>query len=115
MSEWRPDGWENPSTEEYLEAHGWRLDKTTLRWLKPDGDGHDLIPYDVSVERRYAYEAGADAIVAALKEGGVYGQYTEGIYEGPWIVGDDGTYFDISDVVSDENKKGYLVFIPDKE
>ncbi len=67
MSEWRPDGWENPSTEESLEAHGWRLDKTTLRWLKPDGDGHDLIPYDVSVERRYAYEAGADAMLAALK------------------------------------------------
>ncbi len=68
MSEWRPEGWENPSTEESLEAHGWRLDKTTLRWLKPDGDGHDLIPYDVSVERRYAYEAGADAMLTALRK-----------------------------------------------
>ncbi len=61
------------------------------------------------------YERAERAMLAALREGGVYGQYTEGVDEGPWLVGDGGEYFDISDIVSDENKKGYLVFIPDKE
>ncbi len=90
MSEWRPEGWENDF--EYKRAL----------------EGEYLLPSVV-------FEAGADAMLAALREGGVYGQYTEGVDEGPWIVGDGGEYFDISDVVSDENKKGYLVFIPDKE
>ncbi len=86
MSEWRPGDWKNPYS------------------------GVEFADWAESL-----WEAGADAIVAALIQGGVYGQYTAGIDEGPWIVGDDGTYFDIADVVSDENKKGYLVFIPDKE
>ena len=62
-----------------------------------------------------AFEAGADAMLEALKKCGVYGQYTEGVYEGPWLVDDDGSYFGIEDVVSGENKKGHLVFIPDEE
>ncbi len=101
MSEWRPANWENPSTEESLEAHGWRLDKTTLRWLKPDGDGHDLIPYDVSVERRYAYEAGADAIVAALKEQST--RVDTGVEKGTINLPFHG------------GSHGFVVFIPDKE
>ena len=92
MSEWRPEGWENPLTPQRL--------------AEDHNDFEDVAQ---------AYESGADAMLAALREGGVYGQYTEGVYEGPWLVGDGGEYFDISDVVSDENKKGYLVFIPDKE
>ena len=93
MSEWRPGGWGNPWGE-------------TLA-LSPDKQTQYLLDN--------IFENGADTMLATLMEGGVYGQYTAGIDEGPWIVGDDGTYFDIADVVSDENKKGYLVFIPDKE
>ena len=96
MSEWRPEGWKNPYPD-----------------INAGFPTNDFIysEYDLFD----AHEVGADAILAALKEGGVYGQYTEGVYEGPWLVGDGDEYFDISDVVSDENKKGYLVFIPDKE
>ncbi len=89
MSEWRPEGLINPHKDEF-------------RYGKPYGRARD-------------WEDTVDETLAALREGGVYGQYTEGVYEGPWLVGDGGEYFDIADVVSDENKKGHLVFIPDKE
>ena len=111
MSEWRPEGWENPSTEESLEAHGWRLDKTTLRWLKPDGDGHDLIPYDVSVERRYAYEAGADAMLAALKGAGTTGEfYFNKIGE----IKCSGAYAN-GDTPLSLFREGTVIFIPDEK
>ncbi len=89
MSEWRPEGLTNPHKEEF-------------RYGKPYGRAKD-------------WEDTIDAMLAALRAGGVHGQYTTGVYEGPWIVDDDGEYLDIGDVVSDENARGYLVFIPDKE
>ena len=91
---YRPDNWSNP----YREFR----------------DGLDSVAIDAMVEvPQAAYEAGADALLGALMEGGVYGQYTEGVDEGPWLVDDDKNYFDIADVVDNENKRGYLVFIPD--
>ncbi|KKM04175.1 hypothetical protein LCGC14_1766910 [marine sediment metagenome] len=100
MSEWRPEeGWDEQAEER-------------LKDLNFDAMAASL---ENSEYYRNILEAGADAMLAALKEGGVYGQYTEGVYEGPWLVNDDGEHFDISDVVSDWNKKGYLVFIPDEE
>ena len=70
MSEWRPEGWENPEK--------------------------DTFGYDPGIDPAGIYEAGADAMLAALRK--------RDIREFSTLVG-----------WVDGNPSGTLVYIPDKE
>ena len=101
MSKWRPDGWKNPNGIELVRGHF--------------SDGREYV-HDPEPEHD-AYEAGADAMLEALKKTGLYGDEEPYWDFGPnfWGNPDDGRSVNIGNLDNYlDIEKGWLVFIPDE-
>ena len=90
MSKWRPDGWQNP----FAETDDFGMYKIPL--------GEDNI-----TNKRTCFEAGADAMLEALKETGLatpIGHWVEAVARGE----------SSNTLAIPYDEKGWLVFIPEE-
>ncbi len=97
MSEWRPEGWKNPWSNPDVIVE---FDKHLMAMRTADGTTPERV---LAEDRRDIYEAGANAILAALRD------CTDSCHTGR------GSFTRMAEYLSLFCNPGTLVFIPDEE